>query len=214
MKHPGTRALFDYWTALRSGRSAPYKAEISARGVGRALAGQTFVLERIGEGDIRFRLAGGSLYDVFGLELRGMSALSVMLRKDRERFAALIDAALRRPCLALTQLGVSNRAGEEIEMEMLLTPLRSDFDDMNRVLGSIHPLNYREVPSATRRCRIISAHTLSFETAGIADDHPPLAGFGEGGAEFSLAGAPDLKTIEGGATATERRRGHLRIVKS
>ncbi|MEO0359964.1 MAG: PAS domain-containing protein [Pseudomonadota bacterium] len=215
MKHPGTRALFDYWTNLRSGRSAPYKAEVSARGIGPVLAGNTFILESLGGGNMRFRLAGAALYDVFGLELRGMSALSIMMSDDRERFGALIDAGLRRPCVCLAHLDATNRAGERIALEMMIAPLRSDFDEMNRMLGSVHALDAEEVPAEPRRCAINAAYTLNFTQADPAEARAPLPGFGEAAAPgFDMTGAPSLKAISGGGDGkTERRRGHLRIVR-
>ena len=65
MKHSGTRRLFEYWSDLRGGREAPYKADVTARGIGRALASNAFILEDLGEGNQRFRLAGSRLYDFF-----------------------------------------------------------------------------------------------------------------------------------------------------
>lgn len=213
MKHPGTRALFDYWTNLRSGRSAPYKAEVSARGIGPILAGNTFILESLGGGNMRFRLAGAALYDLFGLELRGMSALSVMLNDDRDRFGALIDAGLRRPCVCLAHLDATNRAGETIELEMMIAPLRSDFDEMNRMLGSVHALNAKDIPSEPRRCNIRTAYTLNFQQAEPATAADAATGFAEAASGFDMSGAPGLKAISGGGDGkSERRRGHLRIV--
>lgn len=212
MKHQGTRALFDYWTNLRSGRAAPYKAEVSARGIGSVLAGNSFILESLGGGNMRFRLAGAALYDVFGLELRGMSALSIMKSEDRERFGALIDAGLRRPCVCLAHLDAENRAGQRVELEMMIAPLRSDFDEMNRMLGSVHSLGAAEVPSEPRRCTIRSAFTLNFSQPEEETAAPLRQGFGEPAASFDASGAPALRAINGGAGSTERRRGHLRLI--
>ena len=230
MEHAGTRALYDYWTSLRAGRIAPRKAEITAEGVGRALAGNTFILESLGGGNMRFRLAGSALFDIFGLEMRGMSALSTMIQEERAKFRSLLEAVLTKPCIGLLHLSASTPSGAETKAEMLLSPIKSDFDEMNRVLGVIHLLQDEEVETASRRCRIDALRVLPIEGATASLIEGPMAGFAEPAAAFtggpqaspsrpaaSPEAAAPFTSIDGGAQASEdgseRRRGHLRLVK-
>lgn len=223
MKHAGTRALYEYWTNLSAGRHAPYRSEISAEGVGRSLAGNTFILETLGAGNTRFRLAGSALYDIFGLEMRGMSALSIMLQDDRAKLRTLIETVLATPCVGVAQVTASTPGGVETQAEILLSPLRSDFEEMNRVLGSIHLLDVDEVTTASRRCRMDAAFTIALEPPKAHLIDGPLAGFAEAQTSFDgpkpeSDAKPALTSIDGGVDAadddgTERRKGHLRLVK-
>lgn len=213
MKHQGTRRLFEYWTDLTGARPAPYRSEVTAANLGRDVAANSFVLENLGDGNIRFRVAGANLRDLFGLDPRGMSALSVFTEDQKPRFRALVEAALERPCLGLASCVAANPLGDETQVELLLAPLRSDFGEMNRVLGAFHVVGAPPAEQSLRRCRIEKAHTLRLEMDGEPELDAPLAGFAEG--QTGFAGKPALTAIEGGAgrgEQTERRTGHLRVV--
>ena len=217
MKHPGTRRLFEYWTELTGARPAPYRSEVTAQGLGRGFATYAFVLENLGEGNIRFRVAGSGLRDIFGLELRGMSALSIFREEDRPRFRALVEAALERPCVGLAECLAATPAGNPRDVELILAPLRSDFDEMNRVLGGFHVIGDPISEPTLRRCVIESACTLRLERDAEEIDGP-LAGFADEEAAFAGRGEPRLKAIDGGrrwsagSAGSERRGGHLRVV--
>lgn len=239
MRHAGTQAMFEYWTALRAGRIAPYKAEIIARDMGRDLAGRSFVLENLGEGNIRFRLAGSALYDIFGIEVRGMSALSIIEQEDRARFRQLVDKVLSTPRIGLAECAAKTRDGETIRLEFIFAPLRSDFEQMNRVLGAVHVLEQPTggVACASRRCSIEGTRWLDYARDDARQVDGPMAGFAEDQAGFAMDGpagpapvaedrpdpniarrAQGLTTIIGGAEerseeGAERRRDHLRVVK-
>ena len=196
MKHAGTRRLFEYWTDLTGARPAPYRSEVTASGLGRDVASSTFVMENLGAGNIRFRVAGSGLRDLFGLDPRGMSALSIFSAPDKPKFRALTEAVLTRPCVGLATCLAVSPEGEEVEIEALIAPLRSDFDEMDRLLGAFHVLGAPPATPALRRCRIVAAHTLRLETDGEAEIGGPLPGFAEPKAKFT--GRPRLTTIDGG----------------
>ena len=219
LKHPGSRRLFEYWSDLRAGRSAPYKAEVTAQGIGRTLASNTFILENLGEGNLRFRLAGSKLYDIFGLEVRGMSALSIMNDTSRARFRALISEAMQNVRVGVCRASAMTPSGEQIMLEMIFAPLRSDFDQMNRMLGAVHILDVEEeaLVKAPRRCDILESSSLRFgsDNGALSDHGGPLPGFADKPAAFTHDAPPALRTIDGGAKApsdSPPRRGHLRVV--
>ncbi len=214
MTHSGTRQLFKYWGALRGGRSAPYKSEVTARGIGRTLASNTFILENLTDGARRFRLAGSGLHDIFGMELRGMSANTIVEQNGHARLKSLLDDCLTTPTVCVLHCQAKAGDGEALPVEILLAPLRSDFDQMNRVLGSAHVLDReaRKIGPAPRKCAIISANTLDFAGSGQFDVDAPLPGFAEAGAGFDFE-RPGLSAIEGGVRTGEPRRGHLKVVK-
>jgi len=73
MIHSEVRAVYSYWEQLRGTRPCPERVEIDPRDIA-ADARHLFLLEDVGDGNIRFRLAGTALLDAFGYDLRGMSA--------------------------------------------------------------------------------------------------------------------------------------------
>ncbi len=214
MKHSGTRQLFEYWSDLRGGRAAPYKSEVTARGIGRTLASNTFILENLADGARRFRLAGSGLHDIFGLELRGMSAQAIMLHESRARMQSLMDDCLAAPTVCVFICSAEMQGGNALSLEIILAPLRSDFDQMNRILGAAHVLGEEQavIETAPRRCQIIKAKTFAFTDSGRYEVNAPLPGFAEPAAEFDFQ-RTGLSAIEGGARTGERRRGHLKVVK-
>ena len=123
MIHSEIRALYNYWERLRAGRPCPYRAEVDPRDMA-GDARHLFVLEDMGRGNMRFRLAGTALIDAFGYELRGMSARSIMEGKARESFVALVSETLAEPGVGYARLmgpdGVS-------VWEVVLLPLRDNF---------------------------------------------------------------------------------------
>ena len=214
MKHSGTQRLFEYWSDLRGGRSAPYKSEVTARGIGRTLASNTFVLENLPDGARRFRLAGSALHDLFGHELRGMSANAIVEQDQQARLRSLLDDCLAAPAVCVLQCEAHFGSSDAIKVEILLAPLRSDFDQMNRVLGAAHVLNdsIYDVAPAPRKCRITSARTLDFAGPNQFDADAPLPGFADPVSSFDFE-SHSLSAIEGGAKTGEPRRGHLKVVK-
>lgn len=211
LQHPGNQRLLDYWVQLRGDRAAPFKAEVTARGIGRVLASNTFILENLGDGNLRFRLAGSKLFDIFGLEVRGMSALAIMDDDNRARFRSLIEDALASPAMVMCRCQARTPKHETTFVEIVLAPLRSDFDKMDRMIGAVHVLDKEEdeLICAPRRCTIYKAATIDINGA-----KPVLqtVGLAEEAAKFTPEPAP-LKPISGGGALSERRRGHLRVVE-
>ena len=220
MIHSEIRALYNYWERLRGGRPCPYRAEVDPRDM-TGDARYLFVLEDLGEGNLRFRLAGTALIDAFGYELRGMSARSVMEGRARESFVALIDESLAEPGVGYARLlapdGVS-------VWEVVLLPLRGNFGQIDRLIGCLHPVSGRLPEAVTEpggtalRFSIeeMSIRPVNEGADGGADGGPdagletgfdggqgdvmPLAGFGEGQASFE--GAPRSAPV-GGLTAID-----------
>jgi len=130
MIHAEIRALYDYWERLRAGRPCPYRAEVDPRDMA-ADARHLFVLEDLGQGNMRFRLCGTALVDAFGYDLRGMSAKSIMEGGARESFIALVSETLAEPCVGYARLLAPDG---RTEWEMLLLPLRDNFGRVERLM--------------------------------------------------------------------------------
>ncbi len=229
MIHSEIRALYTYWERLRAGRPCPYRAEVDPRDM-EADAQHLFVLEDLGQGNLRFRLAGTALIDAFGYELRGMSARSVMAGKARESFVALIAETLAEPGVGYARLFAPD--GVTV-WEVILLPLRGNFGQIDRLIGCLHPVSGRTPEAATRPGDVplrfsIDAMSIRPVNDGASEgvdadqgDAMPLAGFGEGQASFegAPASAPGngLISIDGGLGDEERPGGErpkLRVVKT
>lgn len=131
------RELQDYWQSLRTGRAVPARSQVEPREIRRALD-YAFILERIGPGSARFRLAGRHLIDVMGMEVRGMPLCSVINPGARGRFADLLESVFHAPQIARLQLeGPASYGRPAMTGLLLLLPLRSDLGDVTRALGCL-----------------------------------------------------------------------------
>ncbi|MFK7943247.1 MAG: PAS domain-containing protein [Paracoccaceae bacterium] len=231
MIHSELRALYNYWNTLRAGRTTPLRSDIDPRDM-QCDARNLFILENLGRGNIRFRLAGTAIVEAFGMELRGMNARAIMSTASRESFTALITEALEDPGAGYARL--RDASDEESLWEVNLLPLRSDFGMIDRVIGCLHPLtrpgprrnasplrfriehmSVEPVNATTRELSLPSPIETYAETRlperhlseAVDDMLPPVRGF-------------ELKAIEGGlegitdqADRPAPTRGHLRLIK-
>ena len=69
MKHRNSHLLIGYWSRIRRGRNAPDQSDIDPRAIKRMLA-HIFILEAKDSSRPVYRLAGTTLCDRFGQELR------------------------------------------------------------------------------------------------------------------------------------------------
>ena len=126
-------SLKSYWDRLRAGRVAPYRAEIDPRQFESALE-NTFIVEKLAPDTMRVRLAGTKICEMMGMEMRGMEPGALIQEADRVRFERLLNVVMNEPAVIELKLAAPNRAGV-YRAKMLLMPLRSDFGDINRVIG-------------------------------------------------------------------------------
>ncbi|MEM6679145.1 MAG: PAS domain-containing protein [Pseudomonadota bacterium] len=220
MLHDGNRDLVRYWNTLRGSRPCPARAEVDPRRISRGIS-NVFILEDLGRGNLRFRLAGSALVDAFWMELRGLPVQAIMAATARESMRELVAETLAEPGIGMARL---SRHGARVPAfwEMALLPLRSDRGDINRVLGALHPLAGTEPRPKDPPLvfgieeMTISPITLAPETAvtdfaqrGIAPSGASGAsGFAEAGASWQPApgsgageqptAAPHLRSIDGG----------------
>ncbi|MEM7056913.1 MAG: PAS domain-containing protein [Pseudomonadota bacterium] len=225
MIHSELRSLYTYWDALRAGRKTPLRSDIDPRDMD-CDARNLFILENLGRGNIRFRLAGTAIVDAFGMELRGMNARAIMSTGSRESFTALITETLEDPGVGYARL--RNAADDAVVWEISLLPLRSDFGMIDRVIGCLHPLsgkNGRRGQSLLRfRIEQMSVEPINATVRDI-DLPTPIEGFADPGRTFEHKevelpeARPRFQTIAGGRTGTDDEerpnptRGHLRLVE-
>ncbi|HEX4766964.1 MAG TPA: PAS domain-containing protein [Lichenihabitans sp.] len=142
MKHFICRELFAYWDRLRGARAAPERGDIDPAAI-RSLLADTFVLEvtgGFGERDFPIRLAGTRLDALALRPLKGSSFLSLFGRDQHDAVAGLIDIVLDDQAAVVAGLrGRPEGGGAEIDLELLILPLRHHAKTHARLLGALAP---------------------------------------------------------------------------
>lgn len=206
MIHSEIRALYSYWDALRGDRPCSDRHEIDPREMP-ADARHVFLLEDLGGGNVRFRLAGSALGDAFGFDLGGMSAKAIFTGRSRESFVALVAEALAEP--AVGYLRLLEPDGRTV-WEMVLLPLRGPFGQIDRMLGCLHPVSGRIRDPLDAPLRFTIEHMALQPVLSGAE--PAAPGFAETQSPF--------RAIEGGrrdeadgASGVQPKRPPLRVVR-
>jgi len=208
---PVLQDLVDYWERLRDGGEVPYRSEIDPRQFEYALE-DMFILEDLGNGNVRIRLAGMHLCELMGMELRGMSVRALMRPEHRNAFDGALSQVLRDPAVGCFDLIAFTPTGRKLRAAMILLPLRNDFGDVARILGCLRvhgdvaeggPLRFAIEEAQLRQVPV---------RQNDPETRQALPGFAEPQASFEPE-PPKLRTIEGGAAKPgQRRRNHLRLV--
>ncbi len=199
-------SLRTYWERLRAGRIAPYRAEIDPRQFEAALENM-FIVERLAPDNMRIRLAGMKICEMMGMEVRGMQPAYLIDEPDRSRFDRLLNVVMGEPAVVELRLAAPNRAGP-YRATMLLMPLRSDFGDINRVIGCTS--GEGELFNPPLAFAIEDVAVTPVEPSQGTEVRSPMPGFAEAQAAFAPApptAAPKLRKIEGNPNAPAKRDG-------
>lgn len=196
-----------YWESLRQSGDVPSRADVDPRGIEDAL-NYAFVLESIGPGLARIRIAGMHLGETMGMEVRGMPVSAFIAPASREAFARALGAVISGPAKMTIELrGESGWGQPPLEARMLLLPLRSDLGDVNRILGCFETLG--TLGKTPRRFSLEKAHKTSLDLCESAQ-RDQLAGY-----QAQPPRAPDLaETKELFDGAESQHPPYLRLVKS
>jgi hypothetical protein len=195
--------LKSYWERLRAGRIAPYRAEIDPRQFESALENM-FIIEKISPEAMRIRLAGMRICEMMGMEVRGMEPGFLVSADDRLRFDRLLNVVMGEPAVVELKLDAPGRVGRH-QATMLLMPLRSDFGDINRVLGCAS--GDSEHFAAPLAFEIRDVAVTPIEPSAATESRDAMPGFAEDRAGFEGApAAPRLRSIEGNPNAPAKPR--------
>ncbi|MFO1210485.1 MAG: PAS domain-containing protein [Amaricoccus sp.] len=193
-------SLKSYWERLRAGRVAPYRAEIDPRQFEPALENM-FIIEKLAPDNMRIRLAGMKICEMMGMEVRGMQPGFLIEDGDRVRFDRLLNVVMTEPAVVELKLAAPNRSGT-YRATMLLMPLRSDFGDINRVIGCTSGDGDLFAPPLS--FAIVDVAVTPVEPSQGAEPRQLVPGFAEAPASFAGApapAAPKLRSIDGNPNA-------------
>ena len=171
--HPGSRALFRYWEAIRGEMSAPPRDWLDLKKI-RPLVPFMFIIERKPGGDYVWRLAGTRVCDLWGMELTGKQAFTEGERFERETVSRLFDGVVDRHQPFVLRFRLNSLLGMSVAAEFVGLPLRARHGGSTYVLGVIMP--FREVSRSGRdraiRFELSAARTIWTEPVPGAVERP------------------------------------------
>ena len=139
MKHPSTRALYDYWNRQRGSHAAPERSDIDPTAIPRVLA-DTFLLGVNALDQPIVRLAGTRVCALFCRELKDQNFVALFRRGGRSAIQDLLGIVCNEAVATVAGLTGSLADGDSTELELLLLPLRHRGRTDMRMLGVIVPL--------------------------------------------------------------------------
>jgi len=215
MQKASTKALFDYWNALRGSRSAPDRRDIDPTRIREALA-NTFILEVNEGGEFDFRLAGSHLCTAYSRELKGRSFSRLWHDRDRDAMDTLIRAVTEDHAVALVTFQGTTAVHTRLTVETLLLPLLHNGSTHSRMLGAMTALDepywFGVQPVLEQRIsglRLIWPDEVA-PSDMLHDIAPPMPmpQFAMGGSPLDVP-APMSATVYG---RTARRYAHLAVI--
>jgi len=134
MKHRNNHFAVGYWSRIRRGRTAPDQADIDPKALKRLLP-FVFLLDARPDGSFVYRLAGTTLCERYGTELRGTNYLSHWDADSRGRLGVLLRQALvSRTPVCLTSVGATDDC-RMVEIETVLMPITFGSEEPERFLA-------------------------------------------------------------------------------
>ncbi len=138
MKETTSQQLYAYWNDVRGGRLAPRRFEIEPSRIA-AILPDTFILERIDTNTARFRLAGTRICEAFVSEFRGINIFELFAPRSRRPEAGYCDH-LQEGGVGVFKPRRHDGKRQEPAFEMLIVPLIHTNETIDRLLGSLAPL--------------------------------------------------------------------------
>ena len=133
MKHRNNHFAVGYWSLIRRGRPVPDQSDVDPKALKRLLP-FVFLLEAR-HSHFVYRLAGTTLCERYGGELRGRDFLAQWDRDSRKSLSALLhDALAESKPLCLTSVGTTADC-RMIEIETVLMPITFNGETPERFLG-------------------------------------------------------------------------------
>lgn len=172
--HPGSRALFRYWEAVRGEMSAPPRDWLDLQKI-RSLVPFLFMIERTPTRGFAWRLAGTKVCELWGMELTGMPAMAQGERFERETVTRLLDGVIDDHQPFVLRFRLSSAKGMTVAAEFVGAPLRARNNAATYVFGVIMPFREANWPrhDSVTTFELSAARTIWTEPVpGVADAEP------------------------------------------
>ncbi|WP_375464798.1 PAS domain-containing protein [uncultured Methylobacterium sp.] len=139
MKHPTSRMLHAYWDRVRGERCAPERAEIEPGEIRHLLADSLILELDVPHRAATLRLAGTRVCALFGRELRAQ-AFGALWGTGAAEPWRMVEIVAGDAVGVVAGLRGTNAAGEALDLELLLLPLRHRGRTQARALGTLSPV--------------------------------------------------------------------------
>lgn len=136
MQHSTNQILYSYWNEVRGQRIAPKRFEIEPARIS-AILPETFILERVGPENYRFRLAGTRICEQFCYELRRTGFLDLWNGDDIAEISNQLAAISQHGGVGLLQFIAETHLGSGVNFEAILLPLLHTQGTITRYLGAM-----------------------------------------------------------------------------
>jgi hypothetical protein len=136
MKHKNSHLLVGYWSRIRRGRALPDQTDIDPRAIKRMLS-YVFILDAFDADRPLYRLAGTSLCERYGRELKGTNFLAHWESQSRTALTSLLRQSLRlKQPVCLSSIAATAECGM-VELETVLAPVTFGPSEPSRFVGMV-----------------------------------------------------------------------------
>jgi hypothetical protein len=140
MKNRQSKHLYAYWNEVRGDRLAPRRFEIEPARLASMLP-DAFILERFGDMDVRYRLAGTRIIEHFGSDFRGASFYDGFVMSDRRIIERQLRDLVNQGGGSLFEITSATPTGRKVTHECLILPLVHMRETVDRFVGCISALD-------------------------------------------------------------------------
>lgn len=185
-----------YWEGLRGDGHIPARKDLDPRGMARALD-RIFVAERIGTGLARLRIAGSTLGEIGGMDMKGMPLSAFFVPEARLRLAEALERVFLLPAATELHMEAERTIGRPaLEARLLLLPLLSNNGSRDLVLGCM--ATEGEIGRAPRRfaiARTIEERLILPEVKAMQEEFVPAFAEPPAPAPRPMRGTPNLRLV-------------------
>ena len=131
-----TQDLLNYWNQVRQGRQAPKRIEITPSDISPLLP-VTFILEVTKDKELKFRLAGSKMCEIFGKEFRGLNFFDCWPPMEQSILSRHLSQLINEGTIVTINCEAKAPNGETAECEILFLPLTHSGTTIDRILGAV-----------------------------------------------------------------------------
>jgi hypothetical protein len=139
MKHPSSRAFFNYWDTQRGQARAPHRSAIEPGPV-RELLGDIFVLSYAPDEGFPIRVAGTRVCALLGSDLKGSSFTDLFDADVRASISEIITTAADELLVAVAGVTGVTETGTRAHLELLVLPFSARAHTPLSLTGLLVPL--------------------------------------------------------------------------
>lgn len=200
-------ALRAYWEAMREGDEIPHRAALSPRSIPDILE-NVFMVERVGFGAARFRIAGMTFSDLMGLDLRGMPFSAIFAPNARGQLQTGLETLFTMPAIVNLELTGEQRLlpSQEIIARIEIMPVLAPDGQPHMAIGAAE---FRHAPqliarrfdiSKLRFSRLSAKDSAQEKSQSSAKEYLRALSFPKDGSErvtsIRRAVAPSLRIVK------------------